>query len=57
MERKIKRNKVWTQLYVADDAAEAAVQEIADSLGLTRQAAKVLYNRGCADSVAARAFL
>jgi hypothetical protein len=22
MERKIKRNKVWTQLYVADDAAE-----------------------------------
>lgn len=57
MERKIKRNKVWTQLFTADDASVAAVSEIADSLGLTTQAAKVLYNRGCADSVAARAFL
>ena len=57
MENKLKKNKIWVQNYVADEMSEAATADIASSLGLTRQAAQVLYNRGCRNATEARAFL
>ncbi len=57
MDSKIKRNKVWVERYSPNDASEAAIGDIASSLGLTRRTAQVLYNRGCCDAVSAKAFL
>jgi single-stranded-DNA-specific exonuclease len=57
MDSKVKRNKIWVENYVADEVSEAAVADISSSLGLTPQAARVLYNRGCRNAVGARAFL
>ena len=36
MDSKVKRNKVWVEKYVADEASEAAVADISSVLGLTR---------------------
>ncbi|MBQ3093736.1 MAG: DHH family phosphoesterase, partial [Clostridia bacterium] len=57
MDNKIKRNKVWVERFLSDVASEAAVNDIASKLGLTRQTAQVLYNRGCRDASGAKAFL
>lgn len=57
MDNKIKRNKVWVERFLSDAASEAAVNDIASKLGLTRQTAQVLYNRGCRDASGAKAFL
>ena len=57
MDNKVKRNKVWVEKYVADEASEVAIADISRVLGLTRQAAQVLYNRGCRDAAGARIFL
>jgi hypothetical protein len=57
MENKLKKNKIWVQNYVADEMSEAATADIALSLGLTRQTAQVLYNRGCRNATEAHAFL
>jgi single-stranded-DNA-specific exonuclease len=57
MENKLKKNKIWVQNYVADEMSEAATADIASSLGLTRQTAQVLYNRGCRNATEAHAFL
>ncbi len=57
MEHKVKRNKIWTERYVSDESASAAISDIVTTLGLTETTAKVLYNRGCRDAAGAKAFL
>ena len=54
---KIKRNKIWTLTYQANEQSERAVGEIAEDLSVPIQMARILYNRGCRDAVSARAFL
>ena len=54
---KIKRNKIWTLTYQADEQSARAVEEIAEGLSVPVKMAQILYNRGCRDAASARAFL
>ncbi len=54
---KIKRNKIWTLMYQGNDADEAAVRDIAETLTLPRRMAQILVNRGCHSAAQAKAFL